>query len=343
MPSSLVLLSIAFGAARAEWALINLIRHGERGQNDTDIHLTREGEKRSQYIAKCVGSGDPSLAFPLGPPTELIASYRPASSVRPLETLQPLAEKLGGMHIDNTIGMQDADKVAEYVQGLKPGGTLFLAWQHWFIPFLVRALEVTATELAPEFWPNTCPYHEWDEPDYTSQKPSKHNPSTAKACYDVLWQVVLFRENDKDRWRAQAFTQMHMGFGGESDSPCESGFKPNSNPTNWAKVQGPSHEDAKPEEHDTKKDPKATVLLAGAPVLTGAPEEATTPKGSGVGSMLAAAAGAAALVAVLVVMAYEGPHRLYEWLARMSGRAPAAEDYHAASIVLDKPLIDGCA
>ena len=87
----------------AEFALVNLIRHAERylKTDVPDIHLAPVGYERASYIGNCVGNATHrTLAFPLGPPSRLIASVRPPSkdgsgeSDRPYETLLPLSRKV---------------------------------------------------------------------------------------------------------------------------------------------------------------------------------------------------------------------------------------------------------
>lgn len=65
-------------------------------------------------------------------------------------------------------------------------------------------------------------------------EPAYATDPTEGNCYDVLWQLVLFRVSSEYAWRAEAVQQMHMGFGGSADSPCASAFYPGSNPTSWS-------------------------------------------------------------------------------------------------------------
>merc|ERR1719498_2277624 len=116
-----------------------MIRHAERSEDKSDPHLTIDGAKRAEYIARCTASGESSIAFPLGPPQRLLASLRP-TSVRPLETLRPLSQRLN-VTIDNTVEMPDVDGFVKYLQQLKHGETLLVAWQHWFIPKLAAAID----------------------------------------------------------------------------------------------------------------------------------------------------------------------------------------------------------
>lgn len=218
----------------SEWILINLIRHGERDNNVSNPHLAKAGYERAAYIARCVATAHHTLAFPLGKPTRLMASLRQASSakgisqkesVRPLETLTPLSQKLS-IPIDNHVNMEDVDSFVRYVQGMRAGETLLVAWQHWFLTFMVEALGFEG--LIPTSYPRSCNYSQWTEPAYAMDKEEGD-------CYDVIWQLVLFRENPTQRWRTDAFTSLHQGFGGR-DSPCASAFYPDSTPAHWGSM-----------------------------------------------------------------------------------------------------------
>lgn len=185
---------------------MNLIRHGERTQDTTDPHLAAAGFERAEYIAKCVATVNTSLAFPLGKPTRLMASTRPGSdtskkSVRPFETLAPLSKRLS-LPIDNFVDMADVAGFVKYVQQLKAGETLFVAWQHWFLTLLVGALGFEG--LLPTQFPHSCPYPQWTEPEYALDEDEGD-------CYDVIWQIVLFRPSPKHDWRIDSFAQCGRG------------------------------------------------------------------------------------------------------------------------------------
>lgn len=217
-------------SSHGEFALINLIRHGERDNNASNPHLAEVGYERAAYIGHCVATTHHTLAFPFGRPTRLMASLRkPKSkgqkeSVRPRETLLPLSTRLS-IPIDNHVNMEDVSGFVQYVQGMHAGETLLVAWQHWFLTFLVTALGFEG--LVPVAYPRSCNYTEWTEPAYAMDEEEGD-------CYDVIWQLVLFRENASHAWRTDAFTQLHQGFGGRRDSPCASAFHPGSTPTHWA-------------------------------------------------------------------------------------------------------------
>lgn len=169
----MALLLVASSLARSEWALVNIIRHGERTDNASNPHLSFHGVRRARYIARCASQSDPSMAFPLGPPTHLLASLRPEKSVRPLETLEPLAAELD-LHLGNNVNMADTERFIQFVHGLPSGATALIAWQHWWITWLLKAVYPNAPA-----YPDYCPYSQWsDLPEYTHGR-----------CYDIVYQV----------------------------------------------------------------------------------------------------------------------------------------------------------
>ncbi len=206
-----------FASADDQWALVNIIRHGERTDNMSNIHLSYHGVRRAHYISRCASQPEPSMAFPLGPPTHLLASLRPMKSTRPFETLKPTAQSLD-LHLGNNVNMADTERFVQFLHGLPSGATALIAWQHWWITWLLKAVYPNA----PAF-PDYCPYSQWsDLPEYTHGR-----------CYDIVFQLVLKRPTAEDFWHVTSLSMMNMGFGGEDDSPCASAFGPHTNPTSW--------------------------------------------------------------------------------------------------------------
>ena len=201
-----------------EVAIVVLTRHGERPVDKDFRHLTPEGVVRAKYMAKCIPRA-PSVAFPFGPPTRLLASLR-GDSDRPMESLEPVAKALGMdvSDIENA-DMFDVYAVNKLLPTLIAGQTLLVSWQHWFLPRIIQALDVPTPFLLKGF-PGACNTTEWYEPDYTRQ-------TNGGDCYDIVWQVVFEREKGSNKpWQAVTYSHMHMGFGGEADSPCSEGFSP---------------------------------------------------------------------------------------------------------------------
>ncbi|CAK9026905.1 unnamed protein product [Durusdinium trenchii] len=145
LPKWLVLCAAAapLCVAATEHALLNLIRHGERFADKSITHLAPAGYDRAQYIAHCVSPSAPTLAFPKGPPSHLLAAKRQTihghNSTRPKETLEPLAKALK-IPLDNEIDFEDIDAFARYVQAVPHGSSVFIAWEHKLIGRLAQML-----------------------------------------------------------------------------------------------------------------------------------------------------------------------------------------------------------
>ena len=199
-----------------DYAVIIWTRHGERSDNKTDIHLTPEGYERARYMNKCIGR-EPSVAFPLGAPTRMLASVR-EDSVRPTESLQAIAKKLD-VKLE-TADMMDLYAVNELVPTLKPRDQLLVSWQHYFLPRMMKALYPPSPIMFKGF-PNACPTTEWVEPEYTRE-------TNGGDCYDIIWQMILTRPKDTPDapWQTVTFNQMHMGFAGTATSPCAEALSP---------------------------------------------------------------------------------------------------------------------
>ena len=149
-----------------ETAYVVFMRHGERGPDKSDNGLTTDGTNRAIYMNRCI-TDSPSVAFPNGPPTRLLASTRgKTGSHRPLDTLTPIATRLN-LSIE-TADMMEIYSPLELLPSLKPHDTLLIVWQHWFMPRMIAALQPPTPTVIPKF-PQNCPGIEWKEPDYAQE------------------------------------------------------------------------------------------------------------------------------------------------------------------------------
>jgi hypothetical protein len=135
-----------------------LIRHAEKpighgeppgidDRGELDKHsLTTHGWTRANALVGLFTSGQRGIAVP-----QHLFSSRPDGSRRPLETLTPLAQKLG-LPIDSTIAPDDAAAAAEAAT-LTPGTTL-MAWEHHAIPAIAAALG-DVQPAPPAKWPES--------------------------------------------------------------------------------------------------------------------------------------------------------------------------------------------
>jgi len=196
-------------------AVVVFTRHGERSADKVSVDLTPEGYTRAMYLGKCV-SDQPSVAFPFGAPTRLLASLRDTSK-RPVETLTPLARRLG--LVIETADLMDIYALNRMIPTLEPRDQLLVSWQHWFLPRMIAALYPPSPRMLRNF-PEACNTSEWTEPQYARE-------GSGGDCYDIMWQLMLVRPKGQTApWQAVTFNQMHQGFGGASDSPCMEALAP---------------------------------------------------------------------------------------------------------------------
>lgn len=136
-------------APRTHPATILVIRHAEKPADDTDIHLGPEGKKRARALPdlfrKSARRPDP---FPL--PDFIFATKNSRHSSRPVETVTPLAKKLG-LDINTSFADHEFAKlVHELYTNPKYGGkTVLICWRHGTIPDLVLGLGATGV---PDKW-----------------------------------------------------------------------------------------------------------------------------------------------------------------------------------------------
>jgi broad specificity phosphatase PhoE len=107
--------------------------HGSNDRGEPDKHsLTPLGWARARALVGLFSSGQRGIAVP----QHLFASRRDGSR-RPLETITPLAEKLG-LPVDSTIAADDVAAAAEAIT--RTPGTTLMAWEHHAIPAIAAAL-----------------------------------------------------------------------------------------------------------------------------------------------------------------------------------------------------------
>jgi hypothetical protein len=104
-----------------EKAHIVIVRHGEKdtrkGQRGQGLSVV--GQKRAQYLARCMSQATPTVAMPFGPPTYVMASRGKSSkSHRPIDTVVPLATALG-VTLDSEIYFKDTEDFASHIQEVR--------------------------------------------------------------------------------------------------------------------------------------------------------------------------------------------------------------------------------
>jgi len=142
---------------------IMLIRHAEKppgtgpphgvtidGVTDDESLTPRGWQRAGALVALFSGARSGPSALPV--PTHLFASQvgPNSSSRRPMETLQPLAERLG-LAIDTHFLKEEVSALATGLRST-PGVPL-VAWEHDLIPSIVDML-LDDTVSAPQVWPD---------------------------------------------------------------------------------------------------------------------------------------------------------------------------------------------
>lgn len=139
-------------------AQILLIRHAEKPAEKKDPHLSELGKKRAEALVD-VFTKDPAF-LEFGPPiaiyAQAIRNDRPAdnpSSERPIETVIPLAKKLGLNLITNYLH----EKYKEMIDEIKTnpayhGKSVLISWGHKVLGEMAHYMGATE---APKEWPKS--------------------------------------------------------------------------------------------------------------------------------------------------------------------------------------------
>jgi broad specificity phosphatase PhoE len=141
-------------------ATLMLIRHGEKplggvapfgvsidGRPDPES-LTPLGWQRAGALVRLFAGPDATLPTP----THLVASQVgvKSSSRRPLETLEPLAARLG-LTVDTRFLKQDIGRLAPAIVALD--GVVLVSWEHHLIPSIANSI-VGDLRTVPQIWPD---------------------------------------------------------------------------------------------------------------------------------------------------------------------------------------------
>jgi hypothetical protein len=128
-------------------ATILLMRHAEKPGAPDDPHLSQEGRRRAEKLARYIPEE-------FGRPDFLFAASGKPSSRRPKETLEPLAAATG-LPIDD----HASDKHSEAFAGTLlsdpqyDGASIVVSWRHDALPTLAYALGAKPGEV-PNPWPD---------------------------------------------------------------------------------------------------------------------------------------------------------------------------------------------
>ena len=120
---------------------IFIIRHAEKPPDGP--HLSERGYERAQALADLFGSC-------FARPDALFAAATSPKSARPVETLEPLAARLG-LTIEAGFGTEEVDRLARHVRDAPGAGRIALiSWRHDAMAPLARALGAGDP---PSAWP----------------------------------------------------------------------------------------------------------------------------------------------------------------------------------------------
>jgi len=144
------------GAAAADSkapAIVFIIRHAEKPQDEKDPNLTPQGFKRAQALPWLFLQQPGSSNLPRLPrPAVLFAAAPSKHSNRPIETITPLAQALK-LRINTSYEDRETTPIAnEILSGKYAGKVVLVSWHHGEIPHLAKALGV---DDAPKKWDDT--------------------------------------------------------------------------------------------------------------------------------------------------------------------------------------------
>lgn len=114
--------------------------------------LTSRGWQRARALVGLFVSESPAGRPSLPTPTHLFASKvgLQSSSRRPLETIEPLSERLGLM-IDVRFLKEELGQLVQAVREID--GVVLICWEHHLIPSIANML-IGDTTSAPQIWPD---------------------------------------------------------------------------------------------------------------------------------------------------------------------------------------------
>ncbi len=139
---------------------ILIIRHGEKPDDHSDLHLSDVGRVRADMLAKTLPAMYPNLSV-------LFATAPSTNSNRPYETIAPLAMALR-LVVNNSFSNSQHSDLAQRIMTSPEdygGKTILICWHHEKIPGLAR--DDFGQEAAPTFWSDDVFDQIW-QIDYSS-------------------------------------------------------------------------------------------------------------------------------------------------------------------------------
>lgn len=217
-------------SASGELAYMNVIRHGEKCLASGE-YLLPVGFERADYIGRCMGQKDPSIAMPFGRPTAILVGTG-YDSIRPMLTALPLGERLNltlNMPCGNPLAFGGC--IAKNIPPLlSNGGTLIVVDVYQIIPYIIEKLNILGLPFDRyKEWPKACPSStkSYTEPaccakdlNFDAGDNTSFPFEPASLCFDEIWQVKWTRPAPHSLWVPQGLTKLQQGFGGTATCPC---------------------------------------------------------------------------------------------------------------------------
>jgi hypothetical protein len=129
-------------------AEVLIIRHGEKANDENDIHLNSRGAARAAAIPSLfvIPPTFPTKPAPLPTPDFLYATKQSKHSNRPVETVTPLSKVLGDVQIHDKHKDADFQGVVDAIFGddKHAGKVVLICWHHGSIPDLASAVAAKA-------------------------------------------------------------------------------------------------------------------------------------------------------------------------------------------------------
>src|SRR5258707_15197465 len=127
---------------------ILLMRHAEKPEQSDDPHLSAIGYARAQTLPK-------RIAAILNGPVYFIFAAKPSThSVRPLETVTPLAQS-AQLKVDDSFGDKDYGELANHLssESIYADKNIVVCWHHEMIPDFAKALGAPVPSMFVSKWP----------------------------------------------------------------------------------------------------------------------------------------------------------------------------------------------
>lgn len=119
---------------------VYIVRHGEKPEDETDIHLSPRGATRAAALGVLFDHSHSGGAY--APITSLYATASSSKSRRPVETLEPLQVALSPLVVDDSIIDGDEDALVGLMHASKQQQVALVAWHHARIRHIAIALGV---------------------------------------------------------------------------------------------------------------------------------------------------------------------------------------------------------